>query len=164
LWAITVGQAEAVKLLLVTAGFEPDSKNPFGRTPLSYAAKKGHTNIVEPLLSAGAEPDTSSRFSRTPLSYAGEGGHIGTAKFFLAVSRVLTQTQGTRMVGSHSRGLPLEDMSTSSSYCSLFQVSIQIRRTIFVEQRSRWLQWKGKSRLSKSLRQTLGRIPRASMD
>ena len=39
-----------VKLLLAREGVDPESKNPDGRTPLSWAAERGHEAVVGLLL------------------------------------------------------------------------------------------------------------------
>ncbi|RYP70200.1 hypothetical protein DL771_005587 [Monosporascus sp. 5C6A] len=46
-----------------------------GQTPLSWAAEKGHKEIVQLLLDKGAEIDAKDSNSRTPLSWAAEKGH-----------------------------------------------------------------------------------------
>jgi ankyrin repeat protein len=46
------GGYEAVVRLLLEKGAEPDSKDMFGRTPLSLAAERGHRTVVQLLKSA----------------------------------------------------------------------------------------------------------------
>ena len=51
-------------------------KNKYGRTPLYYAAKEGHTDIVRILLEAGAEVNAAVfKFGWTPLRGAARYGH-----------------------------------------------------------------------------------------
>jgi ankyrin repeat protein len=61
---------EVVRLLL-EKGAEPDSKDNGGRTPLSWAAKRGHEAVVRLLLEKGADDG-----GRTPWSWAA-GRHEG---------------------------------------------------------------------------------------
>ncbi|PQE22577.1 hypothetical protein CJF31_00001496 [Rutstroemia sp. NJR-2017a BVV2] len=61
---------------LIEEGFHPDIKDKNGRTPLSWAAEEGNTEVVTLLLSKTDEVDPDSRDNRgrTPLSFAAEQG------------------------------------------------------------------------------------------
>ena len=63
---------------------QPDTK--YGRTPLSWAATKGHESVVKMLLEREDvnpdQPDIES--GRTPLSWAAGNGHEGVVKILLA--------------------------------------------------------------------------------
>lgn len=86
--AINQGDLDAVQSLLAKHA-NPDIKNKSGRTPLSYAAEKGHPGIVKALLgNPNVKPDTVDKDGRTPLSYAVAGGHLDIVKTLLANSRV----------------------------------------------------------------------------
>lgn len=54
---------------------EIDSKDKDGRTPLSWAAEKGHEAVVRLLLDNGAAIEVKDSSSRTPVSWAAEQGH-----------------------------------------------------------------------------------------
>ena len=72
-----------VQQLLAKDSVEPDSIDLCGRTPLSWAASKGHFGIVELLLKAGADPNRRDAFGQTSLSYTAEHGHVGIVQLLL---------------------------------------------------------------------------------
>ncbi|KAI8670371.1 NACHT domain-containing protein [Fusarium keratoplasticum] len=62
---------------LVTAilkNHQVNAKDSLGRAPLSYAAEKGHVEVVIRLLQAGAHIETSDQEAQTPLAYAAQWG------------------------------------------------------------------------------------------
>ncbi|KAI1187124.1 ankyrin [Nemania serpens] len=74
----------------------PDGRR---RTPLSYAAKKGHSQIVEYLLRRGAGPDPDDTFGLTPMHYAASHGHADVAKLLIdsGVSPLIQTTKSTSL-------------------------------------------------------------------
>lgn len=73
--ASTYGISSVVEAILESA-VGIDSNDNSGRTPLSWAAEKGHGAIVKLLLDKGANIDSKNKyFGRTPLSWAAEEGH-----------------------------------------------------------------------------------------
>jgi ankyrin repeat domain-containing protein 50 len=71
---------EAVVKLLLEAKAKVDSKDGYGRTPLSWAAERGHEAVVKLLLEAKAKVDSKDVYGRTPLSWAAERGHEAVVK------------------------------------------------------------------------------------
>lgn len=83
-WASENGYDDVVKLLLkghrthlkFVTKLSPaklvklDTRDSFGRTPLSYAARSGHISIVQRLVKIGARVDSDDDVGGTPLSYA----------------------------------------------------------------------------------------------
>ncbi|KAH8688669.1 hypothetical protein GQ44DRAFT_802460, partial [Phaeosphaeriaceae sp. PMI808] len=72
-------------LLLGTGKVDVDAKdNKYGRTPLSWAAEKGHEAIVKLLLDTGkVDVDAKDSFGQTPLFRAAENGHGAVVKLLL---------------------------------------------------------------------------------
>jgi ankyrin repeat protein len=73
-----------VRLLLASNGAEPDSKDNFGRTPLSWAAQKGNEAVVKLLLATNrVAVDSKNHYNSTPLSIATRMGHKDVVMFLL---------------------------------------------------------------------------------
>ncbi len=69
--------AESIKLLLDN-GFDPNSADSFGLTPLHYAVKNGNKTAITMLLRAGAKPDAmETSYGNSPLHYAATLGNEG---------------------------------------------------------------------------------------
>ncbi|KAL3475083.1 ankyrin repeat protein [Aspergillus californicus] len=68
-----------VKLLLETKNVDIESKDSkYGRTPLSWAAERGHEGVVKLLLETkNVDIESKDSNGRTPLSWAAEKGHEG---------------------------------------------------------------------------------------
>lgn len=69
---------------MLERGAHVDSKDNYGWTALSWAAKKGHESIAKLLLSHW-EIEVNSRdiYGRTALLWAAENGHAGIAEKLL---------------------------------------------------------------------------------
>ena len=78
------GNVERVKVLL-KEGVNPNCADDIGQTPLFFAARNGHTEVVKALLAGGAEVDKkASHKKRTALFMAAINGHYETAKVLIA--------------------------------------------------------------------------------
>ena len=77
------GLKEAM-ITLLENGHNLNSKDSYGRTPLSWAAENGHEAVVKLLLEKGAELETKDKdYGQTPLSYAASRGHEALVKLLL---------------------------------------------------------------------------------
>ena len=72
-----------VKLFLVT-GMNVNTKTNSGMTPLYYAARQGHTEIVKLLIDHNADVNAKSNYGGTPLNMAILAGHTGIVKLLKA--------------------------------------------------------------------------------
>ena len=61
----------------------PNLKDSYNRTPLSWAAESGHETVVKLLLENGAELEAKDQHNRTPLLWAAENGHETVVKLLL---------------------------------------------------------------------------------
>ena len=75
-----------VIMALVKNRHNPDVKDSWGRTPLSWAAEKGHEAVVELLLGKGAELEAKDEGGRTPLSRAAVKGHEAVVKLLTSIT------------------------------------------------------------------------------
>ncbi|RYP31088.1 hypothetical protein DL767_005932 [Monosporascus sp. MG133] len=71
--AVYFGLEEAVKA--IAGKYALDVKDSYGRTPLWYAAERGHKTIVQQLLEKGADTEAKDEDGRTSLLYAAENGY-----------------------------------------------------------------------------------------
>jgi hypothetical protein len=76
------GLREAMMALL-KGRYNLDSKDSYGRTPLSLAAENGHEAVVKLLLERGAELETKDERHQTPLLLAAWCGHEAVVKLLL---------------------------------------------------------------------------------
>jgi hypothetical protein len=73
-----------VIMALLKNKHDPDVKDSYGRTPLSWAAENGHEAVVRLLLDTGADLETKDKdHDRTPLLYAAAKGHEAVVKLLL---------------------------------------------------------------------------------
>ena len=70
---------------LLGNGHDPNVKDTYGRTPLSWAAENGHETVVRLLLAReGVDANSEDDVGRTPLSLAAEKGHEAIVKLLFA--------------------------------------------------------------------------------
>ena len=63
---------------------DPDTKDSFGRTPLSYAVERGNARVVELLLDYNVDLNSECKDGWTPFSRAIEGGSAAVVQLLLA--------------------------------------------------------------------------------
>ena len=84
--AAMYGLLSVVKAIFSSSSsFDVDSKDDDGRTPLSWAAENGHSEVVKLLLEKeGIDLDSKDiEYGQTPLSWAAENGHSEVVKLLL---------------------------------------------------------------------------------
>jgi hypothetical protein len=82
--AVRKGDLAAVKALL-DGGLPVDTKFRYDRTALSFAADRGHADIVTLLLDRGANVNAADTFYKaTPLVWAAQNEHVAVLKILLA--------------------------------------------------------------------------------
>lgn len=70
--------------LVKNHGFDVNLRDKSGRTPLSWAIRNKHTDIVRVLLEVdGVDVDLQDGESRTPLSLAATGGNLDVVRLLL---------------------------------------------------------------------------------
>jgi ankyrin repeat protein len=73
-----------VMIALLKNGHNPDVRNSYARTPLSYAAERGYEAVVRLLLEwADVEADSKDRWGQTPLWRAAANGHEAVIRLLL---------------------------------------------------------------------------------
>lgn len=77
-----LADVESLRLALDT-GADPDGKLPDGHTPLTAAALRNNTRMVDLLLSRGANPRKANGRGVTALSYASQAGNLRAVKLLL---------------------------------------------------------------------------------
>ncbi|KAK6336186.1 hypothetical protein TWF696_001749 [Orbilia brochopaga] len=88
MYAARDGNEAIVKLLLADNRVKINSKDKYGRTPLSYASEN-NVAVVELLLKRdGVDPDTKDNDGCTPLSIAAKMGNEAVVKFLLSIKGV----------------------------------------------------------------------------
>jgi hypothetical protein len=82
--AVRKGDVAAVKALL-DGGLPVDTRFRYDRTALSFAADRGHADIVTLLLDRGANVNATDTFYKaTPLVWAAQNEHVAVVKVLLA--------------------------------------------------------------------------------
>ena len=93
--AACFGLKNAINALL-TRCHDLDSKDDYGRTPLSWAAGQGHEAVVKLLLGVeGVDPDSKDTDGQTPLAWAAGQGHEAVVKLLLGVEGVDPDSKDT---------------------------------------------------------------------
>ena len=84
-----LGSVEMVVALIDMGWCDPNGEDFLGHTPLTWAARKGHEEVVKILLGREeVNPDKPGGVGGTPLSYATEHGHEEAVKILLEREQV----------------------------------------------------------------------------
>jgi ankyrin repeat protein len=73
------GHEPVVKLLL-EKNADIESKDDYGQTPLSWAARRGYEPVVKLLLEKNADIESKDNNGQTPLSWAAQNGYEPVVK------------------------------------------------------------------------------------
>jgi hypothetical protein len=85
---------DAVVMLFLEHGIDPEVKDNHGRTPMSWAAETGHGSVIKLLLKTGkVNADSKDKNKRTPLSYAAGNGHECAVKALLDSGKVHAESK-----------------------------------------------------------------------
>ncbi|KAL6230209.1 hypothetical protein BDW75DRAFT_76984 [Aspergillus navahoensis] len=92
------GITQIMSYIIETGEVDMDSEDSIHRTPLSWAAEKGHEAVVKLLLKTGKmDVDCKdSEYHRTPLSLAAEKGHEAVVKLLLKTGKVDVDSEDSR--------------------------------------------------------------------
>ena len=140
--AVEKGDGAAVVLLLETGKVSTQVKNGEGRTPLSWAVKKGNENMVKLLLDKGADPNPGGE-GRTPLSWAVEKGNENMVRLLLAkganinaqdhhgVSALHTAVQAMQkntmsLLLEHEANIEAKDKEDRTALCLAVEVGFKV--------------------------------------
>jgi len=83
------GIVEVAAALIEIGSYDINGGDPWGHTPLSWAARNGHEGVVITLLrTQEVNPDKPDNSAQTPLSFAAWGGHEGVVKILLGYEEV----------------------------------------------------------------------------
>ncbi|KAF5545174.1 ankyrin repeat [Fusarium mexicanum] len=93
---------------LLSNGIEPDVRDGWGRTPLSYASGEGHAAVVTQLLGYPVDPESRSDDDglgspRTALSHAARQGHAEVVTILLKERRVKPDSTASESGGELNR-------------------------------------------------------------
>ena len=94
LWGTKNGYEELVQQLLkrTADGIDPNHKDLYDRTPLSWAAEMGHEKLVRLLIRHGAQVESKDKHGQTPLFYAA-GNIDGTIVTLLIAEGAQVETR-----------------------------------------------------------------------
>ena len=99
------GNVEEVRKI-ISCGISPNfSADGFGITPLIYASKHGHEDLVKLLLNMGADPNLANQRGCTPLHFA--VGNFGTVKFVVGTVKLLLEARADPDKADENGNTPL---------------------------------------------------------
>ena len=85
-----LGHISSIQHYITDLQYDPDLRDSIGRTPLHYAAMRGHLIIIQYLVSSNADPLSEDVFHNLPLHYAAALGHLDVVQFLVNIGSPLT--------------------------------------------------------------------------
>ena len=85
-----LGHISSIQHYITDLLYDPDLQDSIGRTPLHYAAMRGHLIITQYLISSNADPLSEDVFHNLPLHYAAALGHLDVVRFLVNIGSPLT--------------------------------------------------------------------------
>lgn len=98
------GNAAATALLLAHTSIDVNAAHNHGETPLWYAARKGHTDIVAMLLNANADVSKANQKGESPLYIAAKERSVDVVALLLGLSPLLSGPPSVNVNGKTSSG------------------------------------------------------------
>ncbi|KAI1132035.1 ankyrin [Nemania abortiva] len=114
----------------------PDGR---GRTPLSYAAEKGHSRIAGLLLKQGAVPNSDCEIGLTPMHYAASKGHADVARLLIdaGISPLIQKTKNTPPYG-HDEGKTALQYAFESGHGAILGLFLPLAPASVADQCLHW--------------------------
>ena len=82
-FAAYLGDVDATKILLIEDKAEVNATDEDERTPMHFAALKGHADVAKVLIQNGADVNAVNDDNLTPLYYTARHGHVDVAKVLI---------------------------------------------------------------------------------
>ncbi|XP_012928241.1 ankyrin repeat domain-containing protein 66 isoform X2 [Heterocephalus glaber] len=153
--AVAAGDYSAVKRILKKGLCDPNHKDAdwHDRTPLHWAAIRGHMEVLHLLLEHGARPCLVTDVGWTPAHFAAESGHLGVLKVLHALHAAIDAPDF--FGDTPKRIAQIYGQSACVAFLEMAELQCRANRLAGLPQDERDPDWDtGKFRLQRSLRST----------